>query len=62
MAYDRDLILRAIKYTEEGHTFALAAAVFKVNITHWLEKTLQGNQTADFHFHLSGCLYRLLPQ
>ena len=32
MAYDRDLRLRAIKYTEEGHTLALAAAVFKVNI------------------------------
>ena len=32
MAYDRDLRLRAIKYTEEGHTLAQAAAVFKVNI------------------------------
>ena len=32
MAYDRDLRLRAIKYTEEGHTLAEAAAVFKVNI------------------------------
>ena len=31
-AYDRDLRLRAIKYTEEGHTLAQAAAVFKVNI------------------------------
>ena len=32
MAYDRNLRLRAIKYTEEGHTLAQAAAVFKVNI------------------------------
>ena len=32
MAYDRDLRLRAIKYTEEGHTLAQAAAVFKVNV------------------------------
>ena len=32
MAYDRDLRLRAIKYIEEGHTLAQAAAVFKVNI------------------------------
>ena len=32
MAYDRDLRLRAIKYTEEGSTLAQAAAVFKVNI------------------------------
>ena len=32
MAYDRDLRLRAIKYTEEGHTLAQTAAVFKVNI------------------------------
>ena len=32
MAYDRDLRLRAIKYTEEGHTLAQAAAVFKINI------------------------------
>ena len=32
MPYDRDLRLRAIKYTEEGHTLAQAAAVFKVNI------------------------------
>jgi len=32
MAYDRDLRLRAIKYTEEGRTLAQAAAVFKVNI------------------------------
>ena len=33
MAYDRDLRLRAIKYTEEGHTLAQAAAVFKINIS-----------------------------
>ena len=32
MVYDRDLRLRAIKYTEEGLTLAQAAAVFKVNI------------------------------
>ena len=32
MVYDRDLRLRAIKYTEEGHSLAQAAAVFKVNI------------------------------
>ena len=32
MAYDRDLRLQAIKYTEEGRTLAQAAAVFKVNI------------------------------
>ena len=32
MAYDRDLRLRAIKYTKEGHTSAQTAAVFKVNI------------------------------
>ena len=33
MAYDRDLRLRAIKYTEEGHTSAQAAAVLKINIS-----------------------------
>ena len=32
MAYDRDLRLQAIKYTEDGRTLAQAAAVFKVNI------------------------------
>ena len=32
MAYDRDLRLRAIKYTEESLTLAQASAVFKVNI------------------------------
>ena len=32
MAYDRDLRLRAIKYTEEAHTLAQGAAVFKLNI------------------------------
>ena len=33
MAYDRDLRLRAIKYTEEGHTLTQTARVFKVNIS-----------------------------
>ena len=33
MAYDRDLRLRAIKYTEEGHTLTQTAAVFKINIS-----------------------------
>ena len=37
MVYDRDLRLRAIKYTEEGLTLAQAAEVFK----HWLKKTIQ---------------------
>ena len=32
MVYDRDLRLRAIKYTEEGRTLAQAAAVFKLSI------------------------------
>ena len=32
MSYDRDLRLRALEYTEEGHPLAQAAAVFKVNI------------------------------
>ena len=32
MAYDRDLRLRAIKYTEEGYTLAQAAEISKVNI------------------------------
>ena len=32
MAYDRDLRLRATKYTEEGHSLAQAAAVFNVNV------------------------------
>ena len=31
MAYDRDFRWRATKYTEEGHSLAQAAAVFKVN-------------------------------
>ena len=32
MVYDRDVSLRAIKYTEKDHTLALAAAVFKINV------------------------------
>ena len=32
MSYDRDLRLRAIKYTEEGRTLAQAAAVFELSI------------------------------
>ena len=37
MAYDRDLRLRAIKYTEEAHTLAQTAAVFKINIANCLK-------------------------
>ena len=32
MVYDRDVSLRAIKYTKESHTLTQAAAVFKVNV------------------------------
>ena len=47
MVYDRDLRLRAIKYTEEGHTLTQTAGVFKVNISTIIAQKRRYEATGD---------------